>query len=219
MNKLGAACAILAGASDLAAAMIFYRLPPEQSSAWGSQAFYQSVAQSSVSLQATYFLSAVYVLLAIGVVIAVSERVKPAHPFLVNWAGVLAIIGFAIAALQNVTDWYQIPSLAQRYMQADPELRRLIEATGMAGRIDPDHWLQLLCLGFWFLVVHGLALRHGLLPKGLAGLGLVMGGGAWLAFSAGVAGNMSLYALILVLALVVILPAWFFWLAVVLWRG
>jgi hypothetical protein len=114
---------------------------------------------------------------------------------------------------------YQIPRLAQRYVLAEAELRSVIETTGMQGRIDPDHWLQLFLLGFWFLVIHGLAFRYRRLPRGLAGLGLVMGGGAWLAFISGAAGHSSLYALILVLAMVVILPIWFFWIAVVLWKG
>jgi hypothetical protein len=100
--------------------------------------------------------------------------VRPAHEGLVRWTSTLAIIGYAILAVSDIADLYQIKQVATGYAQVNPSAQSALEVMGI-GSLDPSLILRFITIGPWFLVAGWLSRHNGHLPKVLAWLGVVAG--------------------------------------------
>jgi Domain of unknown function (DUF4386) len=219
MAKVGSICSILAGTVFLAGGGIFFVFEVGRFD-WNSiksmSEYLNAVPLASTMWTIGNWLAALAAFLAIAGVLALSDEVRPAHEGLVRWTSTLAIIGYAVLAITNVADVYQIRRMAFGYAQLDQSAQSALEAMGY-GTLDPTLGLRFITIGPWFLAAGWLSLRNGLLPKGLAYLGVIAG---VVALSFVVVSFLELQTLTLMTAAlsVVFHPLWLIWTGIVLGR-
>lgn len=216
--KFGGTSAILVGLSYVVVGVTFFMLPAAQQPGGGSPAeFFTSVTAGSTLLTVQYLAFAVGALLAIAVVPAVSNRVRSANEGLVRWTSTLAILGFAVVAVQFLLLQDQTPQLAAGFVAADESAQAAVVIIGTRS-LDPDGWMGFGTVGLWFLVVNWLAMGGSQLPKGLTYVGLAAG----VAYGLVVAGNVlsipTLIAIAAGLGGIVLAPIWYIWTGIVLRR-
>ncbi len=215
--KLGGTCAILVGISYIVIGITYFLLPPAQQPGASASEFYASVADGSTVLVIQYWAFALGAVLAIAAVMAVSDLVRTANEGLVRWISTLAIIGFAVVAVQYLLIQDHTPQLAAGYVQVDNSAQASLEVMGTRG-LDPDAWVGFGMVGLWVLVVNWLALRGGQLPKGLTYVGLAVG----IAYALVVAGSALSIPLLIAIAAglggIILGPIWYIWTGILLRR-
>jgi hypothetical protein len=187
MARVGGICSLAAGAIFLASGVAFYASQVGRFD-WSSVASISNYLQTSPAAGPLWTAvnggAAVAAFLAIAGVLGLADRLHAADPGLVRWTSTLAVVGYAILAVTNLADLYQIRRLAASYPSLDASARAAIEAIGTS-TLDPSLALRFIALGPWFLTAGWVALRTQVLPRTLAHLGIVAGGGALLAAAAG----------------------------------
>ncbi len=177
MAKVGSICSALAGIIFLASGGAFFLFQVGHFD-WNSiksiSEYLQAVPVGSTMWAIVNGGAALASFLAIAGVLALSDEMRPVHEGLVRWTSTLAIIGYAIIAITNVADLYQIRRLAFGYAQVDQSAQSALEVMG-SGTLDPTLSLRFMTIGPWFLAAGWLSLRNGLLPKALAYLGVFAG--------------------------------------------
>jgi hypothetical protein len=183
MARVGSRCSVLAGAIYIISGAAYFASQVGRFD-WNS---IRSISEYFSQVPSAWPLwiivnagAAIASLLAVGGVQALSDEMRPAQEGLVRWTSTLAIIGYAIMAVSNLADLYQIRHVTSAYLHLDASAQSAVEAIGRVS-LDPAMSLRFLTIGPWFLVAGWLALRHGRLPRAVAVLG-VFGGVAALAF-------------------------------------
>ena len=120
---------MLVGVSYILIGVLFFLVPEEQrGGAVGPDAF-RSVVEDGVLLQQVQFWAFGFgALLAIAVVYAVADIVRPASPAVVRWTTTIAVIGFAVVAVQTLLLQDELPDLARAHERLDQE----VEGLGLA---------------------------------------------------------------------------------------
>ncbi len=203
MARLGGFCSILAGVAYTISGIVYFvyqagRFDPNSIASIND--FFLNVPEAEFTWATVNFSAALASLLAVAGVLALSDRLRPSQEGFVRWASALAIIGYSLSAITNVADFYQIKRIVAGYPQLDFSVKSAVELVGI-GSLDPGLILHLATLGTWFLVAGWLALRRGLLPKSLAGSGLIAGIIALASVVISVAELSSLMMLTIILAL------------------
>jgi len=217
MAKLGGICSILVGILYLVVGGTYFLFPAGQQAGGSTSEFFASVAESSTVLVIHYWALALLGLLAIAAVMAISDLVRSANEGLIRWTSTLAIIGFAVTAVQNLLIQDHTPQLAAGYVQADPSAQAALEVMGPR-YLDPDALMILGAVGLWILVVNWLALRGGQLPTVLAYVGLAGGIVYLLALASSLLQLPILVAITAGLGGVILAPIWYIWTGLVLRR-
>ena len=219
MAKVGSICSILGGTIFLASGVGFFLFQVGRFD-WNSV---KSISEyiGQVPAAATVWTlvnvgAALASFLSIAGVLALSEQIRTAQEGLVRWTSTLAVIGYAIIAITNIADLYQIKRIALGYVYLDPSAQSAIEIIGI-GSLDPTLSLRFLTIGPWFLVAGWVSLRHGLLPQGLAYLGVIAGIAALLFVVLSFLEVQTLTMITGALA-VVFHPLWLIWTGLVLGR-
>ena len=161
MAKVGSVCSILAGTVFLASGGVYFLFQVGQFDYDSIQSISEYLAAVPVALTMWTILNwgaALASFLAIAGVLALSDELRPVHDGLVRWTSTLAIIGYAVLAITNIADLYQIRRMALGYAQLDHSARSALEAMG-SGTLDPTLSLRYSTIGPWFLVAGWLALR------------------------------------------------------------
>lgn len=176
MAKVGSICSMLAGAIFLGSGVAFFFLAGrfDFNSIRSISDYFNAVPAASTLLTIVNAGAALASFLAIAGVLALADQIRPVHEGLVRWSSTLAIVGYAVLAISDIADLYQIKRLAFGYPQLDPSAQNALEVMGL-GSLDPTLILRYITIGPWFLVAGWLALRHGGLPKLLAALGVIAG--------------------------------------------
>ncbi len=213
--KLGGICSILTGLSYLAIGATFFLMPEEQQpgSAVSFDAFFASVAGGSTMLVLYCWAFTVNGLVAIAAVPAISELVRSANEGWVRWTSALAMMGYAVLAVEYLVLQDEIPRMATGYVQLDASARSAIAVIGTLN-LNNDGWAGFGTVGLWLAVVNWLAWRGGQWPKALAAIGLIIGIGNALLIAGFV---FSLPILILIaagLGAAILAPIWFVWMGV-----
>lgn len=158
--------------------------------------------------------AAIASLLALAGVLALAERLRPNG--WIEWARVLAILGYAIIAVTNVADFYQIQRLARHFPDLDPAAQAALEALG-TGSLDPMLNLRFITLGPWFAIVGWVGLHSDQLPRPLASLGIIAGLFA-LVFVVTTWLTLQSFVLIAGALAVIFHPLWLIWTGIMLWQ-
>jgi Domain of unknown function (DUF4386) len=149
-------------------------------------------------------------------VLALVDEIRPAHEGFIRWTSTLAIIGYAILAISNIADLYQIKRMVFGYAQINQSAQSALDVMGF-GSIDPTLSLRFITIGPWFLVAGWLSLRNGQFPKALAYLGVIAG---IIALLFVVISFLEIQTLTLITASIAVVfqPLWLIWTGIVLGR-
>lgn len=214
--KLGSICSILAGALLVVSGVAFFLIAGhfDYNSIKSISEYFSSVPAASTILTVINGGAALASFLAIAGVLALSDRLRPFHEGSVRWTSTLAIIGYAILAISDIADLYQIKQLAIGYPQLDQSAQGALEVMGI-GSLDPALILRFITIGPWFLVAGWLSLQNGQLPKVLAWLG-VIGGFAALIFVVVSFFDLQTLTMITITITLIFHPLWLIWTGLIL---
>jgi hypothetical protein len=210
LSKFGGICSILVGISYIVIGITFLLGPVEQRPGSDSAAFLISFAQTPLMSILMYWAFALGAVFAIAAVLAVSEMVLTLSEGWVRWTSNLAIIGFAVTALNNFRSLGYYPTMAATYATGDAVTKAAIEASQYVFDLDPNGWLIFGGVGLWFLVVNLLALSGNSWPKILSYVGIAGAIAYWLVV-AGYVFQIYIFISVAAAASIVIAPIWYIW--------
>ena len=215
LSKFGGTCSIIVGISYIVAGGSYLLVPAEQKAVSDAGAFLTSYAQNPLMSRIEEWAFALGAILALAVVLAISEKVRPADEGWVRWTSNIALIGFAVTALQYFRYLAFYPERAAAYVAGDAATKVAIAANQSLVAIDPHYWLVFGGVGLWFLVVNLLALREKLWPSLLAYVGIA-GAAAYGLVVAGFVFKVELFITAAAAAAIILGPIWFIWAGMIL---
>lgn len=217
LGRLGGTCAILVGVSYVVVGIMYLLMPAEQKVAADPGLFLLSLAQNRLMAMSEYWAFALGAVLALAVVPAVSNVVRSGNEGWVRWTSSLAIVGFAVTAIQYFRYLAVYPEMAAAYVAGDAAPRTAIAADQATMALDPNGWLTFGGVGLWFLVVNLLVLRAGNWPKPLAYIGVAGAVAYWLVV-AGLNFEIEIFVTIAAAVAIVLGPIWYIWAGLTLRR-
>ena len=113
--------------------------------------------------------------LTIGIAIAAFPVLREHSYPMALWFLAVSVIWFSMQAVDNA-HILSLLSLSQRYAEVGASNAELFGAVGALARSSRRwaHYTELLVIETWFLVFYGLLFRLSLVPRLLAGFGLIM---------------------------------------------
>jgi hypothetical protein len=210
LNKLGGNCSILLGILYLVIGITYLLLPADQKQTSAVDKFLPSFAENPTTQIIQYWAFALSGLVAKAVVLAMSERVRSENEGWVRWTSILAILGFAVVAINNFRNIAFQPGLARAYVEGDAVAKTVIELSGPYS-LDPQGWLGFGAVGLWVLVVSLLALRAGIWPKLLTYIGIATAAAYWLVVAGFVSNQETLFTIAAALGGILLAPIWYIW--------
>lgn len=162
-----------------------------------------------------YWAFALGAVFAIAAVLAVSESVLSVNEGWVRWTSNLAIIGFAVSAINYFRYLGHYPTMAATYATGDAATRAAMKASQSVLSLDPNGWLVFGGVGLWCLVVNLLALRENTWPKTLSYVGVAGAIAYWLVV-AGFVFQMYILITIAAAAAIIVGPIWYIWVGLTL---
>jgi hypothetical protein len=208
LGKLGGNCSVLLGISYLVIGVTYLLLPAEQKQGVATDVFLPSFAQNPTTQTIQFWVFALSGLLGIAVVLAVSESVRSANEGWVRWTSNLAVLGFAVVAINNFRNIAFQPGLAAAYVAGDAVTKTVIEFGGPFG-LDPQNWLGFGAVGLWVLVVSLLAQRTGTWPRLQTYLGIAAAVAYWLVVAGSVFNLETLITIAAALGGIILAPIWY----------
>jgi hypothetical protein len=211
MAKVGSICSILAGAIFAISGVTFFFLVGhfDFDSIQSISEYFRAVPGALTILAVVNVGATLASFLAIAGVLALSDGIRPANEGLVRWTSTLAIIGYAVLAISDIADLYQIKRMVVGYAQIDKSAQSALEAVGI-GSLDPTLFLRYITFGPWFLTAGWLSLQKNQLPKVLAWLGVIAGIAALL-FVLVSCLDLQTLTMITVIITLVFHPLWLIW--------
>ena len=209
LARLGGMCSILVGISYVVVGISYILLPPAQKATAGTDRFLYSAAQDATMISIQYWAFALGAILALAAVPAISERVRSANEGWIRWMSNLALVGFAVTAVNYLRLVTVTPDRAAVFAVGDEMTRKAISWSQIG--LDPNGWLGFGCVGAWVLVVSVLALRTNVLPKLICYLGIVIAIAYWLVVAGFVFNFETLVAVAAGIGGVILGPIWYIW--------
>jgi hypothetical protein len=113
--------------------------------------------------------------LTIGIAVAAFPVLREHGNRMALWLLAASIIWFSMQAVDNAHILSML-SLSQRYTEGGASNAELFGALGALARSSRvwAHYTELLVIEAWFFVLYGLLFRLSLVPRALAGFGLIM---------------------------------------------
>lgn len=209
LGKLGGIGSILVGISYVVVGITYVLLPPAQKATAGTERFFYSVALDATMITIQYWAFALGAIFALAAVPAISERVRSASEGWVRWTNNLALLGFAVTAVNYLRLVTVTPDRAAVFYAGDEATKKAISWSQFS--LDPNGWLGFGCIGLWVLVMSVLALRTDTLPKFLSYLGIIVAIAYWLVVVGFVFNLETLVAVAAGLGGVILGPIWYIW--------
>lgn len=209
LTKLGGNCSILLGILYLVIGVTYLLLPAAQKQTSATDQFLPSFAENPTTQVIQWWVFAISGLVAIAVVLAVSESVRSENEGWVRWTSTLALLGFAVVAINNFRNIAYQPGLARAYVEGDAVTKAAIEVSGPFS-LDPQGWLGFGAVGLWVLVVSLLALRVGAWPTLLTYIGIATAA-YWLIVVGFVFNQETLFTIGAALGGIILAPIWYIW--------
>jgi Domain of unknown function (DUF4386) len=140
-----------------------------------TSAFLENAAGVSFQIRAAVLLLFAGGAVTIGIAIAGFPVFRERGYRMALWFVAFSIIWFSMQAVDNIHILSML-SLSQQYTQGGASNAELFEALATAVRSTRvwAHYTELLVIDMWFFVFYGLLFRFSLVPRALAGFGLLM---------------------------------------------
>lgn len=137
--------------------------------------FLENAAGDSLQIKVAVFLLFANGALTIGITVAAFQVFRESSYKMALGFLALSVIWFSMQAVDNAHILSML-SLSQQYVQGGPSNAELFGALGALARSTRRwvHYTELLVIDTWFFVFYGLLFRLSLVPRMLAGFGLVM---------------------------------------------
>jgi hypothetical protein len=209
MGKFGAVCSVLVGVSYFVIGVIQVLLPPDQTCNCAEK-FWLSYLNYPVGLTAQYIAFALSGLLGMAAVTAISDTLRSQDTDWVRWTRTLALIGFALTAIDN------FHALDLNYAKASAYVNALgaqapLSIPGALSGLDVNGWFRFGAIGVWVLAVNLLALRSNVWPKTLAYVGIGVAVAYFIILASNVFGLASLTLIGAGLGGIILAPIWYIW--------
>lgn len=219
-RRFGGIASILLGVAYVVAAVMYALLPPEQRSGDDAAKFFFSLHNNPLPLTMVWLALALTGILGIAVVPALTAFVGEADQPVLRWASTLAIVGFAVTAIENFRFERIQPARAAQYIcNCTDEAAKKTIATIALAPLDPGSWLSFGAVGLWLLLISLAAWRSGRLPRLLALLGVV-GALVYLSLVAANLLNLDQFATVAtIVGGAILAPIFYIWLGIVLSRA
>ena len=208
LSKLGGNCSILLGILYLVIGVTYLLLPADQKQTSAVDKFLPSLAANPTIQVVQFWAFAFSGLIAIAVVLALSESVRSENEGWVRWTSNLAILGFAVVAINNFRNIAFQLALARTYVEGDAVTKTVIELGGPFG-LDPQGWLGFGAVGLWVLVVSLLARRAGIWPNLLTYIGIATAMAYWLIVAGFVSNQEILFTIGAAVGGIILAPIWY----------
>ena len=136
--------------------------------------FLESAARNSVQLRAAVLLLFVGSAVSIGITIAALPVFQRYSSAMALWLVALAVSSFSLQAVDNGA-LLSMLSLSQEYAKLDAAKAELFQALAIVvgSARKWAHYTFLLVVGSWIFLLYSLLYRYKLVPRALAGFGLV----------------------------------------------
>jgi hypothetical protein len=217
--RMGGTCAALVGVSYLVAGLAYLMLPRAQRGGTllhDTGRFMLSMAQGSAFITVQHLAEGLGGLIGIGVVLAVVELTRPLKSGWTQWLNVMAGIGFAVTAIDNLRITVVEPLRAAAYVAGDPATQAAVVATKCFVSIDPVMWLSFGLVGIWVFFISYQGLRKLKFPKILGIVGMTAGVFYFFIEIGTLLRNELLLAVTAGLGALVLGPVWYIWLGRIL---
>ena len=215
LSKLGGICAIIVGILYIVGGAAYLTLPADMKTGSDPGAFLAAFANEPTMATLQYWAFAFIGVFAIAVVLAVSAKVRSQNEGWVRWTSNLALIGFAVVALQYSRYIVLYADRAATYAAGDAATKAALAANQSLATLDQFGFLAYGAVGLWFLVVNLLALGGDTWPKILAYLGIV-GAIAYEFVMIGQLCEVELFVTIAAGTAVIVGPIWYIWMGSIL---
>lgn len=204
-TKLGGTAAILLAIGYIAFVIMNLLAPQGESSV-------QNHVDAPVLFVTMHYVLAVGAVLGIAIIPAVNGLVTDSRNEALRWSSLLAIIGFAITALNNFRQADIDTRLADVYAQSSAGIREVIEVTWVGlVELSPNGALEFGGPGVWILTVSWLMLKSPSLPRWVGCVGIACGT-AYLVMILGVMlGVKAMTMAGMVAGGVILAPVWYIW--------
>lgn len=139
----------------------------------GHQSYLANAAGAAVQTKAAVFLLFGNCALTIGITIAAMQWIRRYSEALAQWLLALSVIMFVLQAVDNIHILAML-SLSQQYAQAgggEAMFQALAAAVGSTRKWS--HLTALLAIDGWIFVFYGILYRFTMVPRALAGFGLI----------------------------------------------
>jgi len=210
LSKLGGTCSILLGISYVLVGISALLMPAAQKTGTFEQLIV-SITQNPTMILLNWWAKALGAVFALGAVAAISATVRSGNEGWVRWTSNLAIVGFAVTAIETFRLQLLMPIRAAAYVAGDAVTKTAIANNQGLLFFDRQGWLQWGAVGLWILVVSVLALRRGAWPKPLAYAGIIGAIAYWVELASRVLQNGTL-DMIASVAAIILGPILFIWL-------
>jgi hypothetical protein len=209
MGKLGGVCSILVGVSYFVIGVIQLLLPPDQTCDCADK-FWLSYLNHPFGLDAQYIAFALGGLLGVAAVMAISDTVSSENVGWIRWTSILAIVGFALTAIDN------FHALDINYAKADAYVNALgarppLAIPGALEGIDVNGWFRFGAIGLWVLAVSLLAIRSNTWPRLLAYIGIAAGIAYFIILASDIFSIAILTLIGAGLGGIILAPIWYIW--------
>jgi hypothetical protein len=140
-----------------------------------TSAFLENAAGIAFQIRVAVFLLFANGALTVGIAIAAFPVLREYSYRMALWLLAFSIIWFSMQAVDNIHILSML-SLSQQYAQGGASKAELFGALATALRSTRRwaHYTELLVIDSWFFVFYGLLFRLSLVPRALAGFGVIM---------------------------------------------
>lgn len=219
LATVGGTCSILVGISYILIGINYLRLPAVQRAGSDPTQLLPSFAQNPAPLMLQFWVFAVGSLLAFAAVLAISETVRSTSEGWVRWTSNLAILGFAVTAIDFFRALSLQPARAAAFVAGDAATKTVIASTNNLISLDPQGWLGFGGVGLWVLIVSLLVLRGRALPRNLGYVGIAVAVLYWVVVAGLVYQRETLVAIAAGAGGIIAAPVWYIWMGLELRRA
>ncbi|HSM57655.1 MAG TPA: hypothetical protein VK879_15995 [Candidatus Sulfomarinibacteraceae bacterium] len=210
VSKLGGTCAILVGISYVFVGIFHTLSPMEHRISSGPELFLPAIASGFSFSTLVGWSFALGALCALAAIPAIADQFRELDHEWIDWMRNLALLGYAITAVNEFTIFVSWPSIATAYVEGEAAIRAALAAQPLLP-LDPQGWLLYGAVGAFVFVVSFLALRSEALPKPLSYIGLAAGMMFWLALLGFILDSETLISIGAGLGAVILVPIWYIW--------